>query len=205
MHKQSNPQNNSLSYKGGTSLWFPLLLRQYCYFMEGGGGELFLYGIAVIFHATDDCQGSFSLALHRFLIESLLLSTCSYDSITSRVCFCIEGQSQGCVLNWVGSQHSWAWHEVAESEPSCRLGLMPDPPLLSSGLGGKAAGIVLGRMGISLGAVPMSNAFLQHVFYFYVFDKPLCLFGDLLIAGPTLLAVSLSFPGGRSHPWEHWL
>lgn len=134
--------------------------------MEGGGGELFLYGIAVIFHATDDCQGSFSLALHRFLIESLLLRTCSYDSITSRVCFCIEGQSQGCVLNWVGSQHSWAWHEVAESEPSCRLGLMPDLPLLSGGLGGKAAGVVLGWMESSLGAVPILNAFFATCFLF---------------------------------------
>lgn len=46
---------------------------------------MFLYGIAVIFHAPDDCQGSFSLALHCFLIESLLSSTCSYDSLSQVV------------------------------------------------------------------------------------------------------------------------
>lgn len=95
-----------------------------------------MYGIAVIFHAPDDCQGSFSLALHRFLIESLLLSTCSYDSLSQVVLASVSrATSQGCVLHSASSQHSWAWHEVAESEPSCRLGLMPDLPLLSRGWG----------------------------------------------------------------------
>lgn len=45
-------------------------------------GNLFFYGIAVIFHAPDDCQGSFSLASQRFLIKSVLLSTCLFASVS---------------------------------------------------------------------------------------------------------------------------
>lgn len=35
LHKQSKPENNPLSYKGGTSFWFPLHLQEYCYFTVG--------------------------------------------------------------------------------------------------------------------------------------------------------------------------
>lgn len=129
LHKQSNPQNNSLSYKGGTSLWFPLHLQEYCYFTVG---EFVFLRNRSHFSRSWWLPGFLFPRLATFPYQiSFVKHSLVWLCITSRVCLCAEGQSQGCVLKLVGSQHSSAWHEVAESKPSCKQGLMRDLPPLS--------------------------------------------------------------------------
>lgn len=118
LHKQSKPENNPLSYKGGTSFWFPLHLQEYCYLTAG----------EVVFVLN---HSHFSRSW--WLPESLFppLATFPYQSnfvkrwlyIKSRVRF----WSQGYVLHLVGSQHSLAWHEVAESQLQTGPHVWPTP------------------------------------------------------------------------------
>ena len=125
LHKQAKSENNPLSYKGGTSFWFPLYLQEYCYFTER---EV----VFILNHSHFSCSwwlpGSLFPRLATFPYQSnfakrLLI----WLDIRSCVRFCVANLK---VVRSVGSQHNSAWHEVAGSDPAAS---MCDLPSLSRG------------------------------------------------------------------------
>ena len=68
LHKQPEPENNPLSYEGGTFFYFPLISSSRRRNTVISPGTLFSYGITAIFHAPDDplpsSPGCISLSKH---------------------------------------------------------------------------------------------------------------------------------------------